>query len=230
VVSRTEWDDVYDARERFFLEHFGPIEGDVHKLMNLTGVWPGGCLVQIDSSPRKLWVTSSFGLTNSDMPAQTTTEEVEVKTDDDRAEQWSMRLVAREPRNVAPGLAGYGYEILLLSRTREFWPLLFLNWVVPVEILHDADILGRVREIGAVTVEDVAVRDESSSDFIVAPAQAPLPDSGTLPNGRMHLLVATSITRLEMEFALERGQAALLERLSKSGVGQVSTLGRKSCV
>ena len=67
-------------------------------------------------------------------------------------------------------------------------------------------------------------------DFLVAPAAAPFPTHAELPNGKMTLLIATLITRDEMKFALKNGQPALLDRLAKSGVGQISTKSRKSVV
>jgi hypothetical protein len=73
------WDQVYATREAAYLEHFGAVDGDVQKLMNLTGVWPGGCLVQIHAARHQLWVSSSFGLTNADMPAETRIERFAVE-------------------------------------------------------------------------------------------------------------------------------------------------------
>jgi hypothetical protein len=44
----------------------------------------------------------------------------------------------------------------------------------------------------------------------------------------MNLLIATLITRDEMEFSFQEGRRTLLERLCKAGVGQMSVLDRAS--
>jgi hypothetical protein len=218
------WDDVYNARERFYAERFGPFPDLVHKLMNLSGVWPGGCLIRLEATKLNgVWITSSFGLTNPDMPATTRTDEFGVEdTEDGRT--YTMRCVAREPRDVPSGLAGYGYEILVVTRQQEEWPLMFLNWAVQMEILRDVEFLDRVQEIGAVTVEDVQLGEDMRSDFIIGPALPPFPAGGDLPNGRMNLLIATAITREGMEAALHYGQAEYLRRLMSSAAQQTSTL------
>jgi hypothetical protein len=213
------WEEVYAARETFFGQHFGPITGDVQKLMNLTGVWPGGCLVQIEAAAHQLWVSSSFGLTNSDMPARTRSEQFQVK---EGAQKYQLQIVARPPRAVPAGRAGYGFEMLLLTRHKEYWPLMFLNWAMQAEILRDADILGRVHHIGAVTIQEISLGDGRVSDFLIAPLQHLAPPKASLPNGTMELLAATAITRPEMQFALERGQAALLDRIRSRPLRQVS--------
>jgi len=217
------WDQVYAAREAAYEEHFGPIVGDVQKLMNLTGTWPGGCLVQIQAARHQLWVTSSFGLTNADMPARTRPEEYAVEQDaQGKSTKYTMRLVGRPPRAVPAGRAGYGYEILLLTRQNEHWPLGFLNWSVQAEILNDMDLLGRIHKYGAMTVEEVSIGPGQSADFLIAPIQQLAPSSIALPNGSMELLVATRITRAQMQYGIEKGGPALLAELNQSGHGQIS--------
>ncbi|HXR77861.1 MAG TPA: hypothetical protein VN737_17910 [Bryobacteraceae bacterium] len=217
------WDQVYVAREAIYAEHFGAIDGDVQKLMNLTGVWPGGCLVQIHAARHQLWVSSSFGLTNPDMPARIRPEQFTVEQDaQGQATQYSTRLVARPPRAVPAGWAGYGYEILLLTRQKDCWPLGFLNWAVQAEILNDMDLLGRIRKYGAMTVEDVSIGEGKSADFLIAPLQKFAPPSIALPNGAMELLVATLITRSQMQYGIEKGGPALLAELNQTGSGQIS--------
>jgi hypothetical protein len=216
-------DQVYAAREAIYTQHFGAIDGDVQKLMNLTGVWPGGCLVQIHAARHQLWVSSSFGLTNPDMPARTRTEQYAVEQDSHgRATQYSMRLVGRPPRAVPADWAGYGYEILLLTREKEYWPLGFLNWAVQAEILNDMDLRRRIEKYGAMTVEDVSIGDGKAGDFLIAPIQQFAPASIALPNGSMQLLAATLITRPQMQCGIDKGGPALLSELIETGSGQIS--------
>lgn len=220
------WTAVYDARERLYLQCFGPIEGNVQKLMNLSGVWPGGCLIQVWAPRLGCWVTSSFGLTNPDMPARCATNDYQIERDaGGQAARYSMQVVARERRQIPAGLAGYGYEVLLLTRERDFWPLMFLNWAVPAEILRDVDLLGRVLEVGAVTIEAVSLGEAGSSAFLIAPPHETIaPRLLELPNGRIHLLVASAIDTPRLQFALQNGPAALLDRVLADPEGQVSSL------
>jgi hypothetical protein len=217
------WEQVYAAREAIYARYFGAIEGDVQKLMNLTGVWPGGCLVQIQAAKHQLWVSSSFGLTNPDMPARTCPEQFAVEQDSEgRPTKYSIRLVGRPPRAVPADWAGYGYEILLLTREKENWPLGFLNWAVQAEILSDMDLRRRIQKYGAMTVEEISIGDGKSGDFLIAPIQQFAPASNSLPNGSIELLAATLITRPQMQFGIEKGGPALLARLNQAGQGQIS--------
>jgi hypothetical protein len=220
----TSWDQTYAAREAAYQQHFGSISGDVQKLMNLTGVWPGGCLVQIECPQHQLWVTSSFGLTNPDMPARTRTEQFAAGKTPQGTTEYRMRVLGRPPRPVPLGLAGYGYEMLLFTRRQERWPLMFLNWSVQAEILTDVDLLGRVHDCGAITVESISLGDGRRADFLVAPLQQLAPPKIDLPNGSMELLAATLITRAEMEFGVKQGGPALLARINARPQGQISTM------
>jgi hypothetical protein len=105
-----------------------------------------------------------------------------------------------------------------------------VGFAVNAEIQRDVDLLDRVREIGAVTVEEVAIDQERSVDILISAAEPPLPPSLQLPNGAMNLLVITRITRPEMELALQEGQPALVAKLAKAGIGQISDLERRSIV
>jgi hypothetical protein len=107
------WLEVYDARQRYFESVLGPLPGDILKMLNMTGVWPRGGLYIIPASKigGDVWVYTTFGLSNHDMPtgiALTKTEFADGKV--------NTALEKREPAARAPGAAGYGYEILLATR------------------------------------------------------------------------------------------------------------------
>jgi hypothetical protein len=227
------WQAVYSAREAFYVEHFGPMPAHIMKLMNLSGVWPGGGLFAIESTKMNgLGITTSFGLSNPDMPTPVMAENMTQERGDGGNMTYSSTIVPRTPRFAPPEDAGYGYELMIVTPRPEAWAMLPVSWFVQTEILRDVDLLDRVREIGGLTVEEIRVGQEPNDmgDFLVAPAAAPFPTHAELPNGKMTLLIATLITRDEMKFALKNGQPALLDRLAKSGVGQISTKGRKSVV
>jgi hypothetical protein len=116
----------------------------------------------------------------------------------------------------------------VLTPRPETWPLNAVAWFVEMEIQRDVDMLDRVNDLGGVTVEALGIGGGRQADFLVAPALPPLPASADLPNGTMRLLVATRITREEMNFAREHKPAALIQRLTSAGVGQMSDLERQS--
>lgn len=224
------WQEVYEARERLYREHVGELPEYIQKMMNLTGVWPGGGLFQIEKSKiRGACVTTSFGLTNSDLP--TTVRATGGKqSSEGNALSFSATLEGRTPRWVPSDLAGYGYEIMVLTKKPEPWAANLVGFAVNAEIQRDVELLDRVREIGAVTVEEVAIGEGRSIDIVISAAEPPLPTSLQLPNGTMNLLVITRITRPEMELALREGQPALVAELAKAGIGQISDLDRRSIV
>lgn len=222
------WQAVYTARERAFEQHIGAFPGEIMKLMNLTGVWPGGGLFQLEGTRiGGAAVCTSFGLTNADMPTSARAENATQSSEEGKM-TFSATLAARTPRWVPPDLAGYGYEIMILTPAVERWPMVVVGWFVQMEILKDIDLLDRVNEMGGVTVEDLSLGDGRHADFLVAPARAPLPERIQLPNGTARLLVATRITRDEMKRGMEEGREQLAEMLAARGVGQVSVLDRPS--
>lgn len=228
------FDRVSDSRERHYERHFGTIPSDVLKLNNMMGVWPGGCLVQIQALrlPDAPCVTATLGLTNPDMPATVRSENVvqEERTEGDKLlRSTSMRLVAREPAHVPPGLAGYGYEVIVITPEQNDWPTLFLSWFVTNEINHDAGWLHRVEAEEAVLLK-CPLRDYPRLKLLLSAAAPPIPGHFKLPNGTARMLVATSITEAEYTFAQKRGAQALLEAMRIYGPGQTSIIFRPSCV
>ena len=76
------------------------------------------------------------------------------------------------------------------------------------------------------TVQDIDLGEDGPADFLIEPVDSLFPARHGLPNGAMHLLVATAITRSELTFATAEGHQALLAKLFEDGQGQVSVLGR----
>ena len=225
------WQNVYDARAAYYEEQIGAFPDDILKMGNMSGVWPGGGLYVIPAEKlgEGLWVYTTFGLTNSDMPATTTMVDYSIETDEEgRPSNYSGTLQSKEPAQTPAGAAGYGYEIIVIARENTYWPIGFLQWSVNAEITHDAGLLERVETYNGLTVESIQVDDQDFINVLIAKAQAPLPTGVDLPNGRMELLVATVITEDEMRWSLEHGRDTLLQRLIDSGVGQVSDRNRAS--
>jgi hypothetical protein len=232
AVQDQLWQAVYSAREEFFRSQFGPFPADIQKLMNLTGVWPGGGIFQITATARGgLGLCTSFGLSNADMPTPVCIGKSERTDEGGRPTSFSAQLQPKTPRWVPPERAGYGYEIAILTPTPADWPLLPVSWFIQMEILKDVGLLDRVVENGGMTVESLKIGDGSqSADFLIQPAANPLPEQVQLPNGTMRMLIATRITREEMNFSMKEGRPLLRDRLAQAGVGQISILDRESVV
>ncbi len=227
------WQSVYDARASYYEELIGQLPEDILTMGNMSGVWPGGGLFVIpaDNLGEGLWVYTTFGLTNADMPATTTMVDYAIETDEQgRPSRYSGTLQSKDPAPTPPGSAGYGYEMLLIAREDTYWPIGFLQWTVNAEITHDAGLLERVENYNGLTVESIQVDDQDWINVLIAKAQAPLPTGSSLPNGSMDLLIATVITEEEMRWSLEHGREALLQKLIDAGVGQVSDRNRASVV
>lgn len=224
---------VYDARTSYYEQNVGQFPQDILKMGNMTGVWPGGGLFVIPAEKigKGLWVYTTFGLSNPDMPASTMMADYKIETDEHgRASKYSGTLKEKEPAKTSNGSAGYGYEMLLIARENAEWPLWFMQWSVNAEILNDAGILERVEKYNGLTVQDIQVGESDSVNVLIAKAQKPLPTGIVLPNGSMDLLVATVITEAEMKWSMDHGREELLKRLMAAGVGQVSDRHRKSVV
>lgn len=225
------WQRVYDARSSYYESNIGSFPQDILKMGNMTGVWPGGGLfvIHADKIGESIWVYTTFGMTNPDMPASTMLSDYTITKDDqDRVSSYSGTLKSKPKSNSPEGYAGYGYEMLLIAKENAEWPLWFMQWSVNAEILNDAGILERVEKYNGLTIQDIQVGESESVNVLIAKAKKPLPTGVTLPNGKMEFLIATVITDDEMQWSMEHGRDALLEKLIRSGVGQVSDRNRSS--
>jgi hypothetical protein len=224
------WSQVYDVRRAPFESTIGPLSGDILKMLSMTGVWPGGGLFVIpaDRVRPDIWAYTTFGFTNPDMPTTVTTSDARFETDAQGRQEMVATLRSKVPAPSVPGRAGYGYEILMLTEGRADWPLSFLQWAVNAELLHDVGLLDRVERHEGLTVEEIAIRADSAINVLIAKAYPPLPGPVQLPNGSMRMLVATTITTDEMKWSFDHGRPALLERLFRAGIGQISLPGRAS--
>lgn len=225
------WNQVYDARSAFFESTIGSLPNEILKMTSTTGIWPGGGLFVMPASRLgpDIWAYTTFGLTNPDMPTTVTADDVQIETDaEGRPLRVTGTLRPKVPAPSVPGSAGYGYEILMLTNGRAEWPISFLQWAVNNELVDDAGLLDRVERHAGLTVEEIEISPGGPINVIIAKARAPLPGPIQLPNGTMQLLVATSITTEEMKWSFDHGRPALLERLARAGIGQMSVLGRPS--
>jgi hypothetical protein len=230
------WQQVYAAREAWYAENMGPLPEDILKLGHMIGVWPGGGLFRIPAGKLgpDVLVYTTFGFSNPDMPAGIEATDVETETDAQGRvvrSQSTLRAKATPPQRAA-GAAGYGYELIVVTRDAGDWPLWILQWTANAEILNDAGLLARMDRYGGLTVEDVRVGEQHDDTvhLLIARARAPLPTGSDLPNGRMDILVATVITEAEMRWSMQHGREALVERLIAAGVGQFSRRDRASVV
>lgn len=213
--------DVVAMRLDFLERQFGPLPDRMRQLVNLQHVWPGGGIYEM-SAPHLggLGVLATHGLTNPDMPARL------------RPLRDNPALTEpRVPRPMPPGLAGYGYELVMLTPKPDPWPLLSMSWFVQMEILNDLGLLEHVADGNGVVVEGVKIGDGTETGpFLVHTACAPVLGRLSLPNGLMHILIATWVTQDEMEYARDTddGRFTLLNMLVDAGHGPVSRRDRRS--
>ncbi len=231
-AAEKAWQANYTARQKYFEKTVGPLPRDIMKMLNMTGVWPGGGLYMIPAPKlgQELAVYTTFGFTNPDMPATVQISNFDLQSDGKRATKAEGTLSKKQPAAQRAGFAGYGYEILLIAQSNQQWPLNFLQWATNAEIGHDAGLLDRVEKYDGLTVEQIQVGQNQMIDVLIAKAQAPLPTGTALPAGKMQVLVAIVITPQEMKWSQANGRGALLKKLQESEVGQVSVLNRPSVV
>ncbi len=227
------WQEVYTAREQYYRSTVGEFPQDILKLGHMVGVWPGGGLFALDANKlgKDLRLYTTFGLSNPDMPTSVALTESKSSHDDQGRLASSKGTLAHRTPAVAPaGAAGYGYEFIVVSRDNAEWPLWILQWACNAEILNDAGFLARIDKYHGMTVEQVQVGRQPGDmvNLLITRARAPLPTGTTLPNGRMDIVVATVITEDEMQWSMQNGREALLEKLQAAGVGQVSNRTRRS--
>jgi Suppressor of fused protein (SUFU) len=223
------WQKVYDEREEFFEKNFGPIPTDIQKLM--TVLWPGGGIWDFEkSSISGKRVLVSCGLSNPDMPGGAKVAEFERVDTQDGNKTFNTKLARTIPRYVPPEWSGYGYEVAVIADHSDNRAMGVLTWIVEGELNHDGNYFGLLQKYGGLTVQDMGLFDGSKSDFLFYQAIDPIPASVPLSSGLMQLVIATSITRAERDFAKEKGCSELVKRLFSAGVGQVTDFNRKSVV
>lgn len=226
------WQKNYDARQRYFEQTAGPFPGDILKMLNMTGVWPGGGLFVLPATKIRAGfsVYTTFGLSNPDMPTGVQMQESRLDPAGNRPGGFEGKLVKKVPVSGRPGAAGYGYEFIVVAPSGKQWPLNLLQWAVNAEIGNDVGFLARVEKYDGLTVEQISVGDGETVNVLIAKSQAPLPTGTKLPAGQMDVLVATVVTDQEMRWSKTNGRGALLRKLQEAGVGQVSVIGRASVV
>lgn len=233
VDEQNLWQEVYDFRTSYYEKNIGQFPEDILKVGSTTGVWPGGGVYVIEAEKlgKSLWVYTTFGLTNPDMPVGANVSAYQAKIDSQgRVDEYSITLEGKNSGELENNTAGYGYEILLIAKENAEWPLWFMQWSVNAEINNDVGMLQRVEQYNGLTVQEIPVSNNESVNVLITKAQEPLPSGTYLPNGNMELLVATVITDKEMQWSMKNGREKLLERLMAADVGQISDRHRKSVV
>lgn len=219
---------VYDDRLDLYAKKFRngeKLADQIMKMHNLFVVWPMGGLVQFKSSVLdNCHVMSTFGLTNPDMPAK-------LKSSPAPGSMGGFFMETKAPPPLPRvGMAGYGYEFLLLTREPADWAKFLLNAACNNQLLGDIEFLGSVEALGAVTMGNMPA-GEKVVNILMAEAKNLLGEPmGQLLNGKMKFLVITIITEAEVKYRVEHGLAALMDLLDEKGVGQISDLDRVSVV
>lgn len=228
------WQEVYDERTKYYEDNIGEFPNDILKMANMIGVWPGGGLYVLPAKKidEKLWAYSTFGLSNPDMPATTMMTNVETEHNEyGHVSEVSGKIQNKEVVDTGKGLAGYGYEMLVVTNENVEWPLWVLQWAVNAEITNDVGFLERVEKYKGLTVGDIPVSDDGDSvNIFIEKAKAPLPVGTQLKNGSMTLLVATVIHDEELAWSMNNSREELFEKLLQSNNKQISIKNRNSII
>ncbi|WP_431262964.1 suppressor of fused domain protein [Roseateles chitinivorans] len=231
-TQEQSWQETYDARQKYFEGTVGPLSNDILKMLNTSGVWPGGGLYAIPAPKMGsgMAVYTTFGFTNPDMPTSVRMTDFKLSSEGNRTTKAEGRLEAKPRAPQRPGAAGYGYEIIVVAPAGLDWPLNLLQWAVNAELMNDVGFLDRVEKYGGLTVEQVDAGASEPLNILVSKALPPLPVGTQLPAGKMEILVITTITSAEMQWSMKNGRDHLLQRLREAGVGQISNVGREGVV
>lgn len=226
------WQENYDARHKYFERTVGTLPNDILKMLNMTGVWPGGGLYVIPATKigPDIAIYTTFGFTNPDMPTSVRMVDFKLDSNGKGTNHADGRLEKKQAAPKRSGAAGYGYELIVVAPAGKNWPLNLLQWAVNAELTNDAGILERVEKYDGLTVEQVYVGTSEPINILISKAQLPMPTGTQLPAGKMEVLVATVITPDEMKWSMKNGRSALTQKLQQAGVGQISKLGRDSVV
>jgi len=132
--------------------------------------------------------------------------------------------------DLGPSWAGYGYEIGVITRTKESWPSHCLAFMVSKAVMDDYNLRGVIEQFGAATFERVPIRPDRTAHFLIARAPAQLYPKETidLPNGSMQLFLMTAITEEELQFGMHNRALDLYYRLQHAGCAYISDLDRPS--
>lgn len=248
----SQWLQDYDARAAWYEKNLGRLPKNIVKMRNMVGVWRGGGLVAFPATRlgNDVWAYATSGLTNSDMPATLLQESESVDAEQSgRIRNFSLNLKAREPAPTAPGLAGYGYEVLMLLRSQATpqqaqqaqqagtaatagmpaqWPMWVLQWLVTAEIYRDVGLRSRVLEHNGLIVHSIALGEDERINLLIVPAPVPLARDMQLPHGKAVLLLAITVSDAEVRWAARNGHEALFARLMAAGSQRAS--GTQSAV
>lgn len=233
------WVQGYDARMAWYEKNLGVLPANIVKMRNMVGVWRGGGLLAFPATKLgdDVWAYATSGLTNSDMPATLLQESESVDAErNGRVRAFALNLRPKEPAPTAPGMAGYGYELLMLLRrptvpqekaqqkaqqqagkavaaSPEKWPLWVLQWLVTAEIYKDVGVRRRVLEHNGLILHSIGLDGGERVNLLIVPAPAPLVRDMDLPHGTAVLLLAIAISDAEVRWAARNGHEALFARL-----------------
>lgn len=216
---------IKEEREDVYIAAFGQPPEKLLQAQALTNIW-SGALTRVQDAETLYWITTTFGMSNPDMPPISTFHQT---PDRENRPAAGAPTVSRIPMLVPPGLAGFGYELLVMTEQPELWPFTFLEWALCKQLFEDVNFLALVDELGGVIIESVPCGDKGNLHFILCEPRFCESES-KLRNGSLTLLLATRITDAELGYAKQFGVESLVDKLEAAGVGQASDVRRPSAI
>lgn len=233
------WDVTYNRREGLFRELFGAFPAQVLKCLDLMVLWPGGCLVEFQSPKLNgLRVTSTFGLTNSDLPTDIKIARIDHSHDQVSGKSTTSTLLTNsfEPLPGVPGRSGYGYEIVALSRTpaeegRPSFEAQVLQYLSGHQLASQRfNLLDEINDLGGLTYETVSKDGCTGKQYLLARYWGVISEAAPLPYGSMALVCLMEITSSELAYSRKHGPGALVQLMKDKEVLPINDPERQSVV
>ena len=234
--SQEQISKVSDERRGKYLELFGACPEQVAIKKQLLGIWPNGGVMEFEAPKLDMRVTVTFGLSNLDMPARDEPLEFDESIQDGKSIYKITTRTISEPMPSIPGRAGYGYEIVCLSRDVNPEPTLSDEGVLLMEFAsaqllairsNQLDTLDR-SEARLFTITDGNNRPEAF--YMMAKCWDILPSEFNLSNGAVSLLAMIKLHPREYKFAVENGPKALLSEFKKQSILPIGDDQRRSAL
>jgi hypothetical protein len=222
--SEQQLSKISDERRDKYQELFGSCPDQVAIKKTLIAVWPRGGVMEFNSPKLDMRVTITFGLSDLDMPAKEEFLEMNESVEDGRPNMKVYTRTISEPMPSVPGRAGYGYEVVCLSRDIKSSESLSDEGILLMEFASAQ--LGSIRSNSLDTLDGAEARIftitnkdmEPEAYYMLARCWDLLPQEFNLSNGSVSLVSLIKLHPMEYQYALKNGPRALLAEFKNKGV------------
>lgn len=220
-----------EKRQAFFESKYGKLPDDILKMADMVGSWAGGGLYKISATnlENNTFVYATSGLSNP-QPSLKVQDSKVTYNEHGQIDEIQNKLVKNDVKQGSNN--GYGYELIVISNDDAYYPLAILQVLVRMQINENINFLKHVEKYNGMTIGDIPTGNDTneSVDVFIQKAQAPLIDSYETEHGSVTILVATVITKDELDWSFKNGRPKLFEKIMSSPTKQASAIKRDSFV